>query len=733
VLANDLLFLAVIMDGYLPTLRAAECFVGDLFTTDWVKATLILALITTWMVIALCGYLARDTRQRHFLLWTLAWIFYSGYLSVSFVLEDMPGARTLLMARLGCLGMSALFMLWGVLSLQNPRRNNRILVYASAPVMVWSYAATYWLPQGFGSAGPVFWLFSGASIAAGLHYRRECKGNRPATMLAFGFILWGAHLALFSFLSVSPAMAACGYALSATLSLAVAIGLMAREETAFVEQKYRSVLDAASDAIFIVDLWDLKIVDANRAAFRLTKREPGDLLGKPVTELCPDLQKNGDNLLDRRTMFNGVFRPFSEFQIMAADGTAVVCQGDSALAQWRRRPVIQLNVRPVDETRQVGQLMRRAEKLSSLGQLVAGVAHELNNPLAVVVGYAQLMAKQIKDDHRLRDNVLRVLHESERAAKIVGDLLAFARPCEPQLVTVNIGSLVRSVLDSRAPDLRGYDIQFETAIAPDLPETKADPIQIEQVLNNLITNAIHAMGAQTTSRRLRVSADIRGLFIRIAVSDNGPGIPSAIREKIFEPFFTTKPPGKGTGLGLSICNTILQEHHGRLFVESEFGRGATFFIELPVVACEAATPVVEAPVAKVAGSDNCGERRLLIVDDEPGIREVLKEVLLAGGYDVETAGNGVEAMQRIQSERFDLIISDLCMPEMDGERFYRSVSEKSKALASRIIFVTGDTVNPKSRAFLESAGNRWLSKPFNIRAVEEIVREVLDKGSAGLN
>jgi two-component system NtrC family sensor kinase len=301
------------------------------------------------------------------------------------------------------------------------------------------------------------------------------------------------------------------------------------------------------------------------------------------------------------------------------------------------------------------------------------------------------------------------------------------------LVTVNIGSLVRSVLDSRAPDLRGYDIQFETAIAPDLPETKADPIQIEQVLNNLITNAIHAMGAQTTSRRLRVSADIRGLFIRIAVSDNGPGIPSAIREKIFEPFFTTKPPGKGTGLGLSICNTILQEHHGRLFVESEFGRGATFFIELPVVACEAATPVVEAPVAKVAGSDNCGERRLLIVDDEPGIREVLKEVLLAGGYDVETAGNGVEAMQRIQSERFDLIISDLCMPEMDGERFYRSVSEKSKALASRIIFVTGDTVNPKSRAFLESAGNRWLSKPFNIRAVEEIVREVLDKGSAGLN
>ena len=374
--------------------------------------------------------------------------------------------------------------------------------------------------------------------------------------------------------------------------------------------------------------------------------------------------------------------------------------------------------------------MRRAEKLSSLGQLIAGVAHELNNPLAVVTGYAQLMSQQTIHDEKTRTTMQKILHESERASKIVRDLLSFARPCEPQMTAVDVNHLVHSVMEVRERDLHAQGIELETRLAANPPWTQADPVQIEQVLNNLVTNAIHAMLEKADGpRQLTVTTESDGLYIRIAVADTGPGIPRAIQEKIFEPFFTTKPPGKGTGLGLSISHTILEEHHGRLRLETEVGHGATFTIELPMLEVEAPTtePAATGLPEQLATAVSMPPRRLLVVDDEPGIREVLQELLMASGYTVDTAADGSQALKHIESNHYDLVISDLCMPGVDGPELHRRIRAEDDGLARRMIFLTGDTVSPKSRMFLEESGNRWLTKPFNLTDIQDAVRTLLEQ------
>lgn len=189
------------------------------------------------------------------------------------------------------------------------------------------------------------------------------------------------------------------------------------------------------------------------------------------------------------------------------------------------------------------QQLRQAEKLSALGQLVAGVAHELNNPLAVVMGYAQLLAKQEALGEKVRKDLMKILHESERAAKIVRNLLTFARPREPHLLMVDVNRLVTEALERREIQVQGADVRVVRRLAADLPATRADPDLIEQVLANLVTNAIQALEGHPGQRVLEVSTERRGDAIRISVTDTGAGIPIQIIDRIFDPFFTTKGQG----------------------------------------------------------------------------------------------------------------------------------------------------------------------------------------------
>ncbi|MGD0650245.1 MAG: ATP-binding protein [Verrucomicrobiia bacterium] len=700
---------------------------GFTFPMEWTNAVLVLALMSICMVLALFAYLNYRTKRPYFNLWIFAWISYAVYLAAALGLQESPEMSFLVMVRRSCIGLSALFMFWGSFYLIGQPRSLRELQFGTVMMFIWSAVAAFVVRDRFWITMPVFILLAAAGIYTGVAYLLRRKTYHGATILGIGFLLWGMHLVAFPYMETSQALMTLGYFGTAVLAIMIVIGMIVEREVTTAEQSYRVLFDSASDAIFLVDFFTQKILEANASALRLTKRSAVDLVGRPFVEICPSLQRGGTTAvrMDSVKMFNAVFRPFNDFPIARANGTTVNCEGDTAFAQWQQRPVLQVNVRDVSERQKVGHQLRRAEKLSALGQLIAGVAHELNNPLAVVMGYSQIMAGRDTLDKKTQGNLQRILYESDRASKIVRDLLAFARPSDPQKTVVSVNRLVTSVIENQEANIRAAEIQLDRRLASDLPNTMADQNQIEQVLVNLMANAVYVLSTRPKPRVLTISTEEDGNYIRIVVADNGPGIPKEVIGQIFDPFFTTKPLGKGTGLGLTVSNTIIQGHRGRLLVENQPTGGARFVVELPIIPCVATATADRNPSEAKSLAKKPARGSVLIVDDEPGIVLLLNEVFAGLGHNVTTATNGVEAMERIAAESYDVIVSDMRMPGMDGVKFFETLKNQNEALARRIIFATGDTVSPDTRAFLKDTGNPWLSKPFNIQQIIDAVDDVL--------
>jgi two-component system NtrC family sensor kinase len=651
------------------------------------------------------------------------------YLAAAIGLQESPNAPFLVMVRRSCIGLSALFMFWGSFYLTGQPRSMRELKFGTVMIVIWSAVAAFLVRDRFWITMPVFALLAAAGIYTGIAYFLRRKSYHGAMILSVGFSLWGAHLLAFPYIESSPALMTLGYLVTAILAIMIVIGMTIEQEVSAAEQSFRVLFDSASDAIFLVDLFKRQIVDANASALRLTKSSAADLAGRPFVEICPSLKADETAVvrMDTVKMFNAVFRPFNEFPITRTNGTTVNCEGDTAFVQWQQRPVLQVNVRDVSERKKVGDQLRRAEKLSALGQLIAGVAHELNNPLSIVMGYSQVMAVQTGLDKKTQGNLQRILQESTRASKIVRDLLTFACPSDPQKAAVSINHLVSSVIEAQEANIQAAQIQLEQRLAHDLPNTMADYSQIEQVIINLIGNAIYALSTRPKPRVLTISTEEEGNYIRIIVADNGPGIPKEVIGQIFDPFFTTKALGKGTGLGLTVSTTIIQGHRGRILAENQPTGGARVVVELPIIQCAAAVAVDQLSPKAKSLAEEPAKGSVLIVDDEPGIITLLTHVLSGLGHNVTTATNGVEALERIAAGSYDVIVSDIRMPGMDGVKFFETLKSQNETLAHRIIFMTGDTVSPETRAFLQDTGNPWLSKPFDIKQMIDTVGDMFDK------
>jgi len=728
-----------------------------MFTQEWAQAALVMALFSILMVIGLFTYLNFYTQKKYFSLWTMGWVMYALFLGASIFLEEQPGHAFLIMARRACIGMSALYMFFGSLEFAGRGRPQRELYLGAAMIALWSAVAAFVVQEILWITVPVFVLLAVASIYTGCLYVAFLKKYRGSLLLAIGFCLWGVHLLGLPFMGLSAFTEVGGYITTAVLALFIAMGMVVQtleesrarnrslleqvqqdlaqqhvlvEQVNQTEQKYQALFESASDATFIVGLETGKVLTANQAAEHLTRANGVPLADRVFSEICPAVQLDGKNLLEDKKRFDEVFQPFRDFKFFRLDGSTITCEGAAKLIQHDKRPAMQVNLHEVTERRRLEQQLHKFEKLSALGQLIAGVAHELNNPLAVIMGYAQLLNKRADVPPKMKTELTKMFHESERAAKIVRNLLTFARPREPEMASVNLNTVVSNVLDACEGELKAHSIPVERKLSTQLPRTKADLNQLEQVLTNLVRNAVQAQANQTQPRSLEVSTREYGAFIRITVADTGSGIPQDILGKIFDPFFTTKAPGQGTGLGLAICHAIVEEHHGKIWAQSEPRKGAKFFVELPIVPCaEDAAATTETPadagvVTETEQLDNA-HHRILIVDDEPGIVEVLKEALSYHGYVIDTAGNGAIALQRIQAEHYSLIVSDLRMPDMDGEKLYHAVRRLKPELAANIIFLTGDTVSSNSRTFLDWTGNRWFSKPFNVGDLEEVIRNFL--------
>jgi CheY-like chemotaxis protein len=361
-----------------------------------------------------------------------------------------------------------------------------------------------------------------------------------------------------------------------------------------------------------------------------------------------------------------------------------------------------------------------------MGSLLASVAHELNNPLAVILLQTELL-QQDTSSGPLAGYAEEITRAAARCERLVRQFLTLARQHTPERTVVDLNALITGTVELLAPAFRVGNIAVDLRLAADLPRLWADPHQLQQVLVNLLTNAQQALRDLAGPRQVTLTTrgDPTQTWVTLEVADTGPGMSPDVRARIFEPFFTTKPPGVGTGLGLPLCQGIVESHGGTISLTSVPGQGSTFRVELPAsgVPETAAAPASQGDVSSTV---QC--LSVLLVDDEPGIASGLARLLRRDGHAVEIAANGQVALDKLRECPYDLILSDLRMPELDGPGLYRVLAQHYPQLLTRFIFLTGDTLSPDTVAFFAQSNVPQLTKPFSAVAVRRAIAQVLQAG-----
>lgn len=418
---------------------------------------------------------------------------------------------------------------------------------------------------------------------------------------------------------------------------------------------------------------------------------------------------------------------FDGREIIVATTGVPFTRGDHRLALILFADITELKHAEEEIARQ-REALHQAEKISAFGSLLAGVAHELNNPLSVVVGRATLLAETDLEPS-VATGIAKIKAAAERCAGIVKTFLAMARQQPPERVPVRIDALIDSSLDLLAYGLKSSGIRVIKTVPPDLPGTLADPEQLLQVISNLLINAKQAMDDWSGPRELSItpSFDPHANAIQITVTDSGPGIPEDIVRRVFDPFFTTKHVGVGTGIGLAVCRGIIEAHGGTISAENSGSGGARFIITLPVIT----EPTDRDGKSPTEQSERPASNTVLIVDDEKEIRDMLSEILATEGHIIEEAVDGQDALARLSAKSVDLIISDLIMPVLDGAGLYEELCRRHPDAVERLVFITGDTLSQRTRQFLKRAKRPVIEKPFVPDEVRSIVRQALkDAGDA---
>jgi PAS domain S-box-containing protein len=370
------------------------------------------------------------------------------------------------------------------------------------------------------------------------------------------------------------------------------------------------------------------------------------------------------------------------------------------------------------------EALHQRDKLAAMGSLLVSVAHELNNPLSIVMMQADLLREE-SGNGSLTERPQAITQAVERCMRIVQHFLSLARQHPPERRLVQLNAIIEEACKLLAYALQVDNIEVELQLARDLPTLSADRHQLQQVVVNLVTNAHQALRDVPPPRRLTLTTrfDSATSCLRFEVADTGSGIPLALQARIFEPFFTTKPHGIGTGLGLSLCREFVEGHGGAIRVQSQPGQGTVFAVDLPIESGGSAVP--DSSGDEALAPSPARTATILVIDDEPGIASTLVHVLSRSGHAVDTAFNGRLALAKLAERAFDLILCDLHMPELDGPAFYQELARHHPQLLPRTIFLTGDTLSPEARAFLEQVGGARLHKPFRAAEVRRIVHQVL--------
>ena len=528
--------------------------------------------------------------------------------------------------------------------------------------------------------------------------------------------------------AAAPAAVACGAqdVLAAgradAASLAAALQLAAQRQRQLndhlatsreYQANLRTLVECSGEAILVVD-GDGLVRLANPAAARLFGRDAGELLDQPYDHPMP---------------LGGA----DEIDVVRADGTTAIAITRAAEVTWHGRDALLVTLRDATALRKKERRLRQAINMEAIGRLTAGVAHDFNNKLTIITGFARLATAQLESGHPLEETIGEIARAASQSAKLVNQLLSFGRK-QLRPKTVDLSALLESMKPSLAR-LIGPEVRVVYDLAADLGSVRVDPTQMEEAVTNLATNARDAMPAGGELRITASNADLSpsyasqnldasaGPHVLLRVTDTGTGMDERTAEQIFEPFFTTKPSGKGTGIGLAMVYAFTVQSGGHVVVDSRPGEGTSLEVYLPRSAAPAELDEPAAP-ADLAGK---GEGTVLVVEDEQPVRKLLCRVLAAGGYNVIEAADGFEALRQSETHdgKIDLLLTDVVMPGMNGPLLAGHLARTRPDMT--VLYISGYTGGVADRDELAAEGAVLLAKPFSPDDLLDAVTQRLDK------
>ncbi len=479
------------------------------------------------------------------------------------------------------------------------------------------------------------------------------------------------------------------------------------------KEQWETAFDALSEGIAVVD---------EEGRVRRANRSLAELLGAPLpavigTHLGNALLGESQALLDLLDAARRGSRPSALVARSERLERTVRVNAARIPSASPEQSVVVLVEDVTDQQAMETQLIQ-SEKLAAVGQLVSGVAHELNNPLTSIAGLSEFLLEQKELGKSDRGHLKVIQEQAERAGRIVRNLLTFARKEAPEREPVDLNDVVRRTLLLMDYDLKLKDVGVSRDLAGGLPDVLGDRHGLQQVVLNLLSNAGQAVvdNPPGRPRRVIVSTWFDG-HVHLRVADTGPGISDVVAQNVFTPFFTTKEPGQGTGLGLSITYSIVESHGGRIVLERPSGGGAAFRVDLPPAPADALRPAPRAETAESAPAPSTAKRTILLVDDDPAVRRMVKALFGRDGHTVEVARNPQHALELAQRGGFDLVIAD-AHAAARGKLFVEELVARVPALRDRTIVATGD-VRPATEETLTRLGVRYVRKPFNLRDLRD--------------
>jgi signal transduction histidine kinase/ActR/RegA family two-component response regulator len=635
-----------------------------IFPREYLRAALVVSLLSIWVLVFLFYYLNRYTRRRYFTIWTAAWLFYALWLTLGLSVPNPDPKSFMMIIRQWCVGISAVFLLWGSLAFLEIKARQMLFGLFMAFLLTWSYVSPHFISDPLLIQMPLFALIGISSIFAGLSFYRLRKRRQfvGVGLLFMGFFFWGVYLATYPLTVKYENLYSAGFLVSAVLQLFIAVSMivLVLEEARHINEQVQKQIQAVNSEKEALQHRILTAEEQYRTLFDKSR-------------LSDDLQ------------------------------------------------------RAYNDLRQTQQSVVQQERLRALGQMASGVAHDINNALSPVMAFAELL---LKKEPVLsapgRKNLEHIKTAAEDIAHIVERMSEFYRRREEnkKLRQVNLNQIVKQVVEltrprwQAMPQSQGIVIRVETDFAEPLPELYANDSELREALTNLILNAVDAMpkgGTITISTRglclsTEFFAQSTPSHLILEVRDTGIGMDEKTRQRCLEPFFSTKRERGGSGLGLAMVYGMIERHEGTIEIQSQSGKGSNMRLVFPMRQAPTTTETVPQPPAVAVH----GPLRVLCIDDEPLLRELLKEILAFERHDVWTADGGQTGLEAFraakdQGEPFDVVVTDLGMPYVDGSQVAQTI--KTESPGTPVIMLTGWGTMLNERGDLPTNVDAILNKP----------------------